>query len=192
MKLFSCTNKECKSYVPHDAFTNRVIQRITSDHPMTKEGMVNPDADTEIHNIEYVCGRCRSRVKEVPLRKVMKVDIEKVTNSKVYGKFYNKLRKRPFDFMINKKNGQLKIKGLNPVEVEVDFIMEQYQQIYKKSISVEIMDVVDGVYEVEVRNPHSKEILTLYIEDEKLVESYGEPNEIELDRAILAVQQSHY
>ena len=81
MKLFSCTNKKCKSHVPYDAETNKVIRRIVSDHPMLEDGSVDPESEAKVVETKYVCGRCGSLVKEVPLTKVMKIKIEKINKN---------------------------------------------------------------------------------------------------------------
>jgi hypothetical protein len=198
MKLFSCTNEDCKSHVPYDAKTNRIIARLTSDHPMLEDGTINPDSEAEVVKLRYICGRCGSPVKEVPLSKVMKVEIKKVDKRFAYGKFYNKLRKRPYDFNIEKSSGELSVRGLNPLKVESDFIREEYKQSYINSISAEVIDYEEDKYnrktfEVNIFNPSQNDTITLFILEDELVDYYGrEPMDIEISKAKHKVKEVPY
>lgn len=198
MKLFSCTNKKCKSHVPYDARTNRVIARLTSDHPMLEDGTINPEAEAEIYKRRYVCGRCGSEVKEVPLTKVMKIELSKVDKVYAYGKFYNKLRKRPFNFNIEKQTGRLFIKGLDPMPVEEEFIKEEYKQSYIDSISAEVIDYEEDKYnrkkfEVNVFNPSMNDTITIFIMEDEMVDYYGrKPMDIEVTKAKRVAREVPY
>jgi len=198
MKLFSCSNKKCKSHVPYDAKTNRVITRLTSDHPMLEDGTVDPESEAEVVKIRYVCGRCGSVVNEVPLTKVMKVKIEEINKNYVYGMFYNKLRKRPYQFNIEKETGKVEIKGLDPLKIEVDYIQDEYKQTYINSIKAEVIDYETNkhgikTYEVNIHNPSQRTNLTIFIKENKMEDYYGrEPMKIEISKAISKVREVPY
>lgn len=198
MKLFSCSNKKCKSHTPYDAKTNRVIARLTSDHPMLADGTINAEAEAKIHSKRYICGRCGSVVNEVPLTKVMKIELKTVDKHYAYGKFYNKLRKKPYDFEIEKENGRLTINGLDPLPVEVDFIMEEYKQSYIDSIKAKVVDYeVDKhnrkKYEVNVFNPSINDTTTIFIMEDEPVDYYGrKPMDIEVTKAKKVVREVPY
>ena len=196
MKLFSCTNSQCKSNVPFDAATNRVVQRITSDHPMNKEGVVDIESEAKVVNIEYVCGRCGSKVKEVPLKRVMRIKIEKVQKDFVFGIFQNKLRNGTYEFEIDKNNKKLNVKGIDLLPVEKEFILDKYKEQYIGGIKAEIVDTDGkGRYEVQVFNPNEVESqITIIVENGKAIDYYGDrqPYKSEREKAELAVSQTHY
>jgi|Wag4MinimDraft_13_1082653.scaffolds.fasta_scaffold00021_10 hypothetical protein len=165
---------------------------------MLEDGTVNPESEAEVVKIRYICGRCKSVVKEVPLTKVMKIKIEKVNDVYAYGVFFNKLRKKPYKFNIEKETGEVEIEGLNPLKVEVEYIKEEYKQSYIDSITAEVIDYEEDkhgikTYEVNINNPSQRTNLTIFIKENKMEDYYGrEPIKIEVSKAISKVREVPY
>ena len=163
---------------------------------MGEDGLVIPEAEAKVHSTKYICGRCGSKVEEVPLKRVMRIKIERVTKDYVYGKFQNKLRSGVYDFQIDKVNKSLNVDGIKLHEAEREFILDKYKEKYLSSIQSKIVDH-DGKqrFEVQVYNPNEVEsMITIIVEKGKAIDYYGdrEPYKSEREKAELEVSQSPY
>lgn len=200
MKLFSCTNKQCKSNTPFDAESNRIAERIVADHKLNAEGEIDESKEPKVVKIEYVCKRCGAKAIEVPLKKVMKAKVTEVGEEYIFGKFQNKLRgKEVFNFRIKCSNGEVGFENLQSKKPERDFVREYYKLFYKQNIETEVIDAVtdkagDKTYEVELYNKDEDIRLNVYIKDNEMVDYDGErePNEIEKEKSIKKVVQCPY
>lgn len=200
MKLFSCTNKQCKSNIPNDAQTNKIAERIISEHALNEHGDVNEKIEPDVITVEYICKRCDSKAIEVPHSMVMKARINKITNKNIYGEYKNRLRgkNKTFEFILEKRTGEVRFENLNSRKVEDDFIRDYYKFFYKTSILTEISDVIsengNKKYEVMIKNKDEDIDICAYIENDEIIDWDGDrpPNEFEMNKALEVVKHSPY
>lgn len=225
MKLYSCTNNECKSNLPGTISENQVCLQIISWSAIDDEGDLISNKEVEIRDKQLVCGRCGSDIERVACDTILDFEILGVEDGVVFGSYRNKVleflvleifedehRERKLvelgldirnitfqgnnidlglTFTLNTQTGYVNF-NFKPhwPKIEKEFIRNSFIDYYNKSIEAKITDVeVVGRYrrfEINIHNKIDDVVLTLYIENEKVVDSEGlrDPNPDEIKKAI--------
>lgn len=198
MKLFACKNPNCESNVPNDAKSNNIKEAIVSLHSLDSQGDTIETSNPRIKDIYYVCGNCGDDAKKVPYSEVMDIDFIKRDGDWVLGEYENWLRGAVYEFKINIFDGRLKMAGLEPRDLEIDYIKEKFKESYIGQIEAEVVDVkkdkFSKVYEVVVENPIEERLGTVEVnlDDDEVKVFNEELKDFEIKQAKKAARRSIY
>ena len=197
MKLFACRNTDCPSNVPNDAVTNNIKEMILAKNPLDETGNIPEESDPQVVEVYYICDNCKSRADQVPNDEVLDVEFMGREGDYIYGLFRNPLRRNePFDCRVVLDDLSVEVKGFEPRDVEIEYVISQFQREYKDRIRAEVVHVEKDrngtkTYEVLVENPIEDNTETVYIKDGEIADD-EHLNKYERQKALISVRRSVY
>lgn len=194
MKFFRCQNEDCPASRPGTVKEHKIVAELLMVFPLLEDGEINYDADGKLGDITYTCGYCGDAAEELSGRDLMKARIQSANQAKLYGQFKNSARGDDIlHFFCDLKEGRVVSKEVDLWDLEMCFLLDYCREQYaENAIKIEIIDVVDKVYQLQLTNLDDGVTVSVEATAWKVLETDGRDlNPVEKEKVLEAISEYH-